>query len=63
MGINWNDLLNAIALVMIIEGILPFVSPGTLKSTYQKMQELSNDTLRKIGAGSIALGMIVLFLH
>ncbi len=63
MSINWNDLLNAIALVMIIEGILPFASPDTLKNTYNKMQELPDSTLRMIGAGSIVLGMVVLFLH
>lgn len=63
MSINWNDLFNAIALVMIIEGILPFASPDTLKQTYKKMHELPDSTLRMIGAGSIALGMLVLFLH
>ena len=63
MGINWNDLLNALALVLIIEGILPFVSPETLKKTYKKMQETPDDTLRKVGAGSIVIGMLVLFLH
>ncbi|MEE9350861.1 MAG: DUF2065 domain-containing protein [Thiotrichaceae bacterium] len=63
MSINWDDLLNAIALVMIIEGILPFVSPESLKKTYQKMQELPDDTLRKVGVGSIVLGMLLLFLH
>lgn len=63
MGINWNDLLNAIALVLIIEGILPFASPKSLKNTYQKMQELPDDTLRKVGIGSIALGLLLLFLH
>ena len=63
MGINWNDLFNALALVLIIEGILPFVSPESLKKTYQKMQEMPDDALRKVGAGSIVLGMLVLFLH
>ncbi len=63
MSVNWDDLLNAIALVMIIEGILPFVSPESLKKTYQKMQELPDDTLRKVGIGSIVLGMLLLFLH
>ncbi len=63
MSINWDDLLNAIALVLIIEGILPFVSPKSLKNTYKKMQELPDDTLRKVGVGSIVLGMLLLFLH
>ncbi len=63
MSVNWDDLLNAIALVMIIEGILPFVSPDSLKKTYLKMQELPNDTLRIVGIGSMVLGMLLLFLH
>ncbi len=63
MSVNWDDLLNALALVMIIEGILPFVSPDSLKKTYQKMLELPDDTLRKVGIGSIVLGMLLLFLH
>jgi len=63
VSVNWDDLLNAIALVMIIEGILPFVSPNSLKKTYQKMQELPDNTLRKVGIGSMVLGMLLLFLH
>ncbi len=63
MSINWNDLFNAIALVMIIEGILPFASPSALKKTYQSMQELPEKTLRIVGLVSIVLGLLVLFLH
>lgn len=63
MGIDWNDFLNAIALVLIIEGILPFANPKALKNTYRKMQELPDDTVRKVGIGSIVLGFALLFLH
>ena len=63
MSINWHDLLNAIALVMIIEGVLPFVSPGTLKKSYQTLLDLPESTLRTIGLVSILVGLFVLFIH
>lgn len=63
MSINWHDLFNAIALVMIIEGLLPFVSPDTLKKSYETILELPENTLRMIGLVSILLGLFVLFIH
>ncbi|CAA6814917.1 MAG: Unknown protein [uncultured Thiotrichaceae bacterium] len=63
MNIDWNDLLNALALVLIIEGIMPFASPGTVKQTYRKITELSEETLRMIGLGSMVVGLLVLFLR
>jgi len=62
MDINWSDLLNAIALVFIIEGLLPFISPTRLKKTYESMQQLSDSQLRRLGFGSIMLGAILLLL-
>lgn len=63
MNIDWNDLLNALALVLIIEGIMPFASPGAAKQTYQRITELSEETLRIIGLGSMIVGLLVLFLR
>lgn len=63
MDINWNDLFNAIALVLIIEGILPFANPKNFKKTYLMIQELSEQQLRIMGMISIGLGMLILFLH
>jgi uncharacterized protein YjeT (DUF2065 family) len=60
MDINWSDLLNAIALVLIIEGLLPFLSPARLKKTYESMQQLPDAQLRKLGFVSIMLGALLL---
>lgn len=60
MDINWSDLFNAIALVLIIEGLLPFLSPARLKKTYESMQRLPDAQLRKLGFVSIMIGTLLL---
>lgn len=56
------NLLAAIALVLVIEGILPFVSPGVWRETFRKMTELSDGQLRFIGLGSMLGGLLMLLL-
>lgn len=62
MNINWNDLLTALALVLIIEGLLPFIAPSKLKEVYQSVLQTPNKSLRVLGLGSMVAGLILLFL-
>ena len=59
---NWNDLLTALALVLIIEGILPFLAPSKLKEVYQSVMEMPEKSLRMMGFGSMVAGLVLLFL-
>jgi len=59
---NWYDLLAAIALLLILEGIIPFANPGGLRKTLAMISELSDGQLRTIGTVSMVLGLILLFL-
>jgi len=59
---NWHDLFTALALVLVIEGIMPFVAPSKLRELYQSLSELPDNALRQFGLGSIAVGMILLFM-
>ena len=59
---NWHDLLNAIALVLILEGILPFANPASIKNMYKAMQEMPERSLRLVGFASIAVGLLLLYL-
>ena len=59
---NWHDLLNAIALLLILEGILPFVSPESLKKVYKAMMQTPESSLRMIGLASIVAGLVLLYL-
>jgi uncharacterized protein YjeT (DUF2065 family) len=59
---NWNDLFAALALVLVIEGILPFINPAGYKNTMMQMTQLPDQTLRTIGFGSMLAGVLFLYL-
>jgi len=58
---NWGDLLTAFALVMIIEGIIPFISPKGYKNTMQQLTAMPDSTLRSIGFGLMLVGVVFLY--
>jgi len=58
---NWGDLLAAFALVMIIEGIIPFISPKGYKNTMQQLTAMPESTLRSIGFGLMLVGVVSLY--
>ena len=57
-----NELLRALALVMVIEGILPFAAPAHWRQTMVTMAGLDNRFLRLIGLASRLLGLLALSL-
>ena len=59
---NWHDLLNAIALLLILEGLLPFIKPESIKKIYQTMSQTPESSLRMIGLASIVAGLVLLYL-
>jgi hypothetical protein len=59
---NWHDLTNALALVLILEGLLPFANPLKLKKTYIHLIGMPDKTLRSIGLASVIAGILLLFL-
>lgn len=57
----WNDLLAALALLLVMEGILPFLSPQALRNTLQQMITLNDRALRIIGLASMLAGLALLY--
>ncbi len=57
-----DDLFNALALVLVIEGIMPFVMPQAWKQSMQQASQLPDNILRLIGLGSMLLGVLALYL-
>ncbi len=53
-----DSLWAAFALVLVIEGLLPFVAPRVWRDSFQKLVLLTDGQLRFIGLLSIALGLI-----
>ncbi len=58
----WHDLLAALALVMVIEGILPFLSPGAMRNIMRTMSDMDDRSMRISGFVSMALGVVMLYL-
>lgn len=56
------NLLAAFALMLILEGLLPFLAPAVWRETFRKMTELSDGQLRFIGLGSMLGGLLMLLL-
>lgn len=53
---------SALALVLVIEGILPFVSPGGWRRGFGQLMQLRDGQLRFFGLCSILLGLFLLWV-
>ena len=58
----WRDLGAALALVLVLEGILPFLSPGSMRRVLTLMAQTGDAALRATGAASMLLGIVALYL-
>ena len=56
------ELLMALGLVLVIEGLLYALVPGQLKAMMLSFQNLSDDQLRLGGVTAVALGVAVVWL-
>ena len=57
-----HDLLAALCLVLVFEGLLPFVSPQAWRRTIRQIADFDDKTLRIIGVISMIVGLLLLQL-
>jgi uncharacterized protein len=57
-----NTLLTALALMLVIEGVLPFLVPGLWRETFRKLTEMSDGQIRFIGLTSMLAGLLLLYV-
>ena len=60
MSLGAADITTAIALVLIIEGMLPFLSPTVWRDTFERLVRMSNGHIRFFGLSSMLVGLVVL---
>ena len=58
----WNELLVAIALVLVIEGVIPFLAPEKFRRALVQLVQMSDQVLRIVGLASMTLGIIILYI-
>ena len=54
--------LLAFALMLIIEGLLPFLAPSLWRETFRRIMLLTDGQIRFFGLTSMLAGVILLFL-
>ena len=62
MDVVWTDLLAALALVLVIEGMVPFINPQSLRRMLETVSQLDDRTLRITGLISMLIGVVMLYV-
>ncbi|MGA8262058.1 MAG: DUF2065 domain-containing protein [Arenicellales bacterium] len=60
--ISWQDLGAALALVLIFEGLLPFLNPERWRQTVELIRGLNDGQLRGMGLILICVGAVLLYI-
>ena len=58
----WTEILTAVALVLVIEGMVPFIGPGKYRQVVAQMSQLSDNHLRTVGLVIMIAGLALLFI-
>jgi len=57
-----NSLWAAFALMLVIEGMLPFLLPAVWRETFRRLTEMTDGQIRFVGLSSMLVGLLVLLL-
>ncbi len=52
-------LLGALALMLMLEGLLPFISPRSWREMFERATRLSDGQIRFIGLASLLAGLLL----
>jgi uncharacterized protein YjeT (DUF2065 family) len=58
----WDLLLGACALMLVVEGLLPFFSPGAWRRVFERATQLSDGQIRFLGLSSMLIGLVMLLV-
>lgn len=58
----WHELAVAFCLMLVIEGIIPFISPGRWRKMLLMLDQIDDNTMRMIGLGSMLTGTVLLLM-
>ncbi len=61
-ALDGSTLWQALALVLVIEGLLPLLVPGRWRRTFEQLLKLNDGQLRFFGLLSVSLGLLALWL-
>jgi len=53
--------LMALALMLILEGVLPFLAPNLWRDTFRRITQMSDGQIRFVGLSSMLIGLLILY--
>ena len=62
MGTLGTTFLMAFALMLIIEGALPFLAPSLWRDTFRRITRMSDGQIRFFGLTSMLVGLLLFYL-
>jgi uncharacterized protein YjeT (DUF2065 family) len=57
-----ENLLLAFALMLVLEGLLPFIAPNSWRETFRRLIEFSDGQIRFIGLTSMIVGLVLIMI-
>ncbi len=57
-----STLLIAFALMLVLEGLMPFIAPAAWRETFRRLIQFSDGQIRFVGLTSMLIGLIRLLL-
>jgi uncharacterized protein YjeT (DUF2065 family) len=51
----------ALALMLVLEGVLPFLAPNLWRDTFRRITQMSDGQIRFVGLSSMLVGLLLLF--
>jgi uncharacterized protein len=61
LDVQWNDLLAGLAILLVVEGMFPFLNPTRARRGFEQLSRLGDRELRIAGLLSMAVGLGLLF--
>ncbi|VAW50351.1 hypothetical protein MNBD_GAMMA05-1374 [hydrothermal vent metagenome] len=58
----WESIVPALALMLVFEGMLPFISPKNWRNAMSQAAQQPDNVLRTLGLLSMLAGVIILYL-
>jgi uncharacterized protein len=58
----WHELAIAFCLMLVIEGIMPFIDPKRWRRMLLLLDQIDDSTMRLIGLGSMLTGTVLLLI-
>lgn len=62
MALTLSTLAMAFALMLVFEGILPFLAPALWRDTFRKITQMTDGQIRFVGLSSMLAGLLLLVL-